>query len=342
MEYFVTGGTGLIGSHVARQLVDAGHDVVILTRDLNNAAHLPDAVTVAEGDLTEPDSMQEHMDGVDGVFHIAAWFYLGADPSVKETAERINVNGTRNVLELMESLEIKKGVYTSTVGVFPGTSGAVLDESLTPECPTYSSYHQTKWQAHYEIARPMAQQGLPLITVLPSAVYGPGDKESGSLRGIFEDYLRGNLRFLPRGLALSFDHVADIATAHIRAMERGRPGEEYIIASEAQLVSEVFEIAESITGIPKPRTVPDVLISGMARLTQVLERMTTVPRGFESEVLSFAAGRQFWVDPTKARRDLGIEHRPLEEGLREYLAWEASELDLAIDFDEQFRTTHIP
>ena len=334
MEYFVTGATGLIGTHVVEQLTDEGHDVVALTRSRSNASHLPDEVTVAEGDITEKDSMRDSMTGVDGVFHIAAWFYVGPGPREAETAERINVEGTRNVLELMDELDIPKGVYTSTVGVYPGTSGRTVDESVDPECPTFAVYFRTKWEAHYEVARPMMADGLPLVIVQPGAVYGPRDKLYGSARGAFRDYLQEDLPMIPRKWTLSFDYVSDAARAHILAMEKGQPGEEYIVASEPRTMGDVLRCASDITGIPVPRTVPDWLFGVLANVMRGVEQVTTPPEGLEAEMLEFFAGRQYLVDNSKARRELGIAHRPLEEGLREYLAWEIDQLGMDLQIEQ--------
>lgn len=322
MEYFVTGATGLVGTHVVERLVEDGHDVVALTRSRSNASHLSDEVTVVEGDITERESLREPMSDVDGVFHIAAWFYIGPGPREAETARRINVGGTRNVLD------VPRGVYTSTVGVYPGTSGDTLDESIDPECPTYAEYFRTKWEAHFEVARPMMADGLPLVVVQPGGVYGPHDKLYGSGRAVFRDYLTGDLPMVPRDWTLPMDHAEDIARAHVRAMDVGVPGEEYIVASEPRTLPEVLSCAEEITGIPAPRAVPDAIFGGLAALMRGAERVVTPPEGFEAELLEFLAGRQFDVDNTKARRELGLEFRTLEDGLRDYLAWELDQLGM--------------
>jgi len=333
MEYFVTGATGLVGTHVVEELVDAGHDVVGLTRTRSNAAHLPETVTVVEGDITDKESMRDPMTGVDGVFHIAAWFYVGPGPREREKAERINVDGTRNVLELMDELDISKGVYTSTVGVYPGTSGETIDESVDPDCPTFAVYFHTKWQAHYEVARPMIEDDLPLVIVQPGTVYGPHDKLYGSARGAFRDYLTGDLPMIPRDWKLPFDHAGDIARAHRLAMETGTPGEEYIVASEPRTMPEVFGVAQEITGIPVPRVVPDALFGGLATVMRGVEKVATPPDGLEAELMEFFAGKQYNVDNSKAKRELGIEHRPLKEGLRDYLAWEAEQLGMDLNIE---------
>ncbi len=147
------------------------------------------------------------------------------------------------------------------------------------------------------------------------------------------EYLTGDLLALPRGLVMPFDHAADTAAAHVLAMERGTPGEEYIVAGEPRNVLEVFDLAEELTGVPRPRAVPDAVFGWLARAVGLLERVVTPPRGYESELLSFAAGRKYDVDNSKAARDLGVEHRPLAEGLREYLSWEIDRMGLDVDVE---------
>ena len=177
MRYFVTGATGFVGGQVARQLIAAGHNVVAPVRTPAKAQDLAAlGVDVRQGDVTEKESMREAMRGSDGVFHIAGWYKLGVKD--KSEGERINVQGTRNVLELMRELEIPKGVYTSTLAVFSDTHGRMVDETYRYDGPHLSEYDRTKWVAHYEVADPMIEQGLPLVIVQPGLIYGPGDTSS--------------------------------------------------------------------------------------------------------------------------------------------------------------------
>jgi dihydroflavonol-4-reductase len=326
MRYFVTGSTGLIGSYVVRGLLADGHEVIALTRSRSNANGLPTGVSVVEGDITEKESMRGAMEGADGVFHIAAWFYLGPGPDNEATAERINVDGTRNVLELVAELGIPKAVYTSTLGVYPLDGYERIDESVEPERPESAVYNRTKWKAHYEVAVPMAEEGLPLVIVEPGIVYGPGDKRSGSIRMVFRDYLQGDLPMIPRDHSVPWDHVEDVARAHVLAMERGVPGETYIVSGEPRRAVDVFECASEITGVPVPRIVPGTVFGGLAALVGAVERFVTAPGGLEAEGLRFFAGGGWPADNTKATEELGISHRPLEEGLREYLEWEMGRL----------------
>lgn len=340
MEYFVTGATGLMGTHLVRRLVDEGHEVVALTRSRSNAAHLPEEATVVEGDVTDEASLRGPMTGVDGVFHVAGWVSIGPGPRNVETAERVNVEGTRNVLGLIDELDVPKGVYTSGIGVYPGTSDRSYDEDHVPDCPTFAVYTRTLWEAHYEVARPMMEDGLPLVIVLPGTVYGPIDRplRDGRPRGAFQNYLTGDLPMIPRGFTMPFEHAEDTASNHVRAMADGVPGEEYIIANDARTMVEVFDVAEDVTGIPAPRAVPPGVFGGLAKVMAVAERVTTPPEGLAAELLAFHAGRNYAVDNTKAERELGIEHRTLEDGLREYLYWEMDHLGM--DVPDERRIVH--
>jgi len=257
--------------------------------------------------------MRPAMAGCDGVFHIAGWYKIGARD--RAPGQRINVDGTRNVLELMEELGIPRGVYTSTLAVFGDTRGTIANESYRMNGPWLTEYDRTKWVAHYEVADPMMRRGLPLTIVLPGVTYGPGD--TSEIRPAFVRYLGRKLRALPRGTSYCWAHVDDIAGAHLLAMERGRPGETYIVAGEPRPLIEVFELAERLTGIPAPRIHAS---PGFLKAVAFLTR---------SERLRAAAGVTYLGTNAKARRELGYAPRSLEVGLRETLDHEMRLLGMA-------------
>ena len=174
----------------------------------------------------------------------------------------------------------------------------------------------------------MMGDGLPLVIVQPGGVYGPGDKEYGSLREGFVNWLQGDLPMLPRRVALPYDHVDDTVRGHLIAMEEGDVGEEYIISSEPREMVEVFDIAEDLTGVSCPRTVSPLWFKLLGKLMTPVDWVTTPPKGFEPEGFRTFGGMEMLVDNSKAERELGIEHRPLEDGLREYLVWEMEQLGM--------------
>ncbi len=326
MRYFVTGATGFIGGRVARQLVGQGDSVVAVARDLSKATELKAlGVTLHEGDITDKESLRAPMTGADGVFHIAAWYKIGADP---RQAEAINVGGTRNVLEVMRQLQIPKGVYTSTLGVFSDTKGKVVDESYRHDGPWVTEYERTKWLAHYQVALPMIEAGLPLVIVMPGLVYGPGD--TSAVHTTLQQYLQGKLPIAPQGTAYCWAHVDDTARGHILAMERGTPGQSYIIAGEPHTLVEALEIAERITGVKAPKWHPSPAAMGaLAGVLGVLEKVVSLPESYRAESLRVIAGVTYLGSYAKAKRELGFNPRPLEEGLRETLEYEMKQLGMA-------------
>ena len=317
MRYFVTGATGFVGGQVIRQLIAAGHDVVAPVRTPAKAQGLVAlGVEVRQGDVREKESMREAMRGADGVFHIAGWYKLGVKD--KSEGERINVQGTRNVLELMRELEIPKGVYTSTLAVFSDTHGRMVDETYRYDGPHLSEYDRTKWVAHYEVADPMIAQGLPLVIVQPGLIYGPGD--TSSVRTTLIAYLKRKLPMVPMGTAFCWGYVEDTARGHIQAMERGRAGEAYVIAGERSDLVSALQLAERITGVPGPRIkIAPGMMKAAARLMSVVERIVPVPDDYTAEYLRENAGTTYLGDSSKAKRELGFEVRELEVGLAETL-----------------------
>jgi nucleoside-diphosphate-sugar epimerase len=316
MKYFVTGATGFVGGHVARQLRLAGHDVVALVRDLERAEALVTlGVKPVQGDVMERESMRAPMTGVDGVFHIAGWYKIGVKDRTSGVA--INVDGTRNVLGLMKELKIPRGVYTSTLAVNSDTGGKLVDETYRFSGRHLSEYDRTKAAAH-DIAENLIRDGLPLVIVQPGLIYGPGD--TGPSHDVLVDFLKRRLPLTPQRTAFCWAHVDDVARAHILAMERGRAGESYFTCGSVHTLAEVIRLAEAISGVPAPRlAAPPWMLKGLSGLMKVVDRVVPVPASFSSEYLRVIAGTTYIGRNAKAREELSWVPRPLKEGLAETL-----------------------
>jgi nucleoside-diphosphate-sugar epimerase len=320
MRYFVTGATGFIGGQVARQLRAAGHEVVTIARSPEKAADLKAlGVEVYKGDITDGRGLRAPMSGADGIFHLAGWYKVG----VRDTsqAQQVNVEGTRNVLEMMKKLRIPKGVYTSTLAVFSDTHGHLVDENYKDNGPFLSEYDRTKWEAHYNVALPMIKEGLPLVIVQPGLVYGPGD--TSAVRDTLLAYLRQRLPMAPSKTAFCWAHVEDVARGHLLAMEKGKAGRTYIIAGPPHTLVEALDTAEQITGIAAPRIHPSPgVMKLMAALMKPLGSVLRLPSSYSPEGMRIVAGVTYIGSNEKARRELGYSPRPLEEGLKETLEHE--------------------
>jgi nucleoside-diphosphate-sugar epimerase len=326
MKYFVTGATGFIGGALARELIKRGHEVAALVRTPAKAQDLTAlGVTVYQGDITERESLRLPMNGVDGVFHVAAWYKIGAKD--RSAAERINVGGTRNVLEMMRDLNIPKGVYTSTLAIFSDTTGEVPDERYVFNGAHLSEYDRTKAAAHYTVALPMIERGLPLVIVQPGLVYGPGD--TSAFGDALRQYLQGKLPLMPSQTAFTWAYVDDIVEGHILAMEKGKPGETYIIAGDVHTLVDALHLAEHISGIPAPRLqASPALMKAMAGVMGVVGKLLPLPEAYSGEGLRVSAGVTYLGSNAKAKRELGYNPRPLEVGLRQTLEYEMDKLGM--------------
>ena len=312
MKYFISGATGFIGGRLAQQLREAGHEVVAVVRNPAKTAALGKlGVQLAKGDVTDKESMRALMTGVDGVFHVAGWYKVGTPD--KAEGYKINVDGTRNVLELMRELAIPKGVYTSTLAVNSDTHSKLVDESYRFTGQHISVYDETKAKAH-DIAAGMIKQGLPLVIVQPGLVYGPGD--TSSVRTTLHQVLKGKLPMMPSQTAFSWAHVDDIAQAHGLGMERGAIGQNYFICGPTHTLVEGMTMAATIAKVKPPMQVAPGMLKGMSLLMGVVEKLVPLPEAYTSEGLRVIAGVTYIGDNSKAKRELGFAPRALDDGWR--------------------------
>jgi nucleoside-diphosphate-sugar epimerase len=308
MKYFVTGATGFVGGVLARKLREAGHEVNASVRNPDKAQDLEAiGVKLFKGDVTDKESMREAMTGVDGVYHVAGWYKIGTKD--KSDGVKVNIQGTRNVLELMQELKIPKGVYTSTLAINSDTHGQLADENYRFIGQHLSEYDRTKAAAH-DIAKEFIAQGLPLVIVQPGLIYGPGD--TSSVRVSLLNLFKGQLPMLPRTTAQSWAHVDDIATGHMLAMEKSRVGESYIICGERYETLEAFKLAAKVSGKRAPAGAPPEMMKVMSVLVKPFDSL--MPNEYTSEGLRVIAGATYIGDNSKAKRELGYNPRPVSEG----------------------------
>ena len=324
MKAFVTGGTGFIGGHVVRKLVDRGYEVCALARSDSGAAKLETVGAHAvRGDIADVASIREGMQGSEVVFHIAAWYRIGARDQAK--AEAINVDGARNVLSLAHELGVPKIVYTSTVAVFGDTKGRLADESFYQAGPFLTEYDRTKWLAHYKVALPLIEKGVPIIIVMPGGVYGPGDH---SLIGeMMRSFYQGLFPIIPGPeTTLTYTHVEDIAEGHILAAEKGKIGESYILAGPAMRLNEITNLWSEITGKRAPAThLPARFLRPIAPLVGALSTILPLPPLFSQDATAIL-GARYMARADKAQAELGWQPRSLKSGMTETFDWIAQTL----------------
>ena len=312
MKALVTGANGFTGSHLVRSLEQRGDNVVGFVRKSSNLARLSDChAELIYGEITDGDALQTAMTGVDTVFHTAAYVELGLVNDAE--MERVNVQGTRTVLEVAQTLGVCKVVYCSTIGIFGDTGGQVVDETFQRTQTDFSSaYDRTKYTAQ-KLVDQFAARGLPVVSVLPSGIFGADDPHFGP---VMQQFLKNRLKLWAGGDRITgIVHVDDLATAMILASEKGQPREHYIISAGDLTTREMFEILAQETGIAAPQEVPKLLVRLAGNLLEPIGRILSWQPPLSRERVHYIYDRCVRVDATKARQKLDWQPRSVRETL---------------------------
>jgi dihydroflavonol-4-reductase len=321
MKVLVTGGSGFVGSHLVRRLLERNSEVRCLVRAssrLDNLNNLP--VEFATGDLRDVESIKQAVRGANIVYHCAADYRLWcADP--REMYES-NVSGSRNVMQAAFDEGIERVVYTSTVGALGLNDDGTPADEQTPVSvdDMIGHYKRSKFLAEAEV-REWAARGLPVVIVNPSTPVGEFDIKPTPTGKIIVDFLKGKMfGYVDTGMNLI--DVRDCAEGHILAGQRGRVGERYILGGTNLTLKEMFDALAGVTNIPSPRMqVPHWVAETYARLENfwainVARRAPDVP--VESVRMS---RHRMWFDSSKAARELGLPQHPIEEALARAVEW---------------------
>jgi nucleoside-diphosphate-sugar epimerase len=314
MKALVTGANGFTGSHLVKALEQRGDVVVGLVRKSSNLERLSDCnVQFVYGEITDRDSLKTAMTEVDWVFHTAAYVELGLVDATE--MERVNVEGTRAVMEVAQAVGVSKVVYCSTIGVFGDTKGQVVDETFQRTQADFSSaYDRTKYEAQ-QIVDQFAAKGLPVVSILPSGIFGADDPHFGP---VLQQFLKKGLKLWAGGDRITgIVHVDDLVAAMILAAEKAKPGEHYIISAGDLTTREMFNLLSQETGIPVPREAPKPLVRLAGNLLDPIGRLLKWQPPLSRERVHYIYDRCVRVDATKARQELGWQPRSVSETLRE-------------------------
>lgn len=316
MRVFVTGGNGFIGSRVVRRLVEAGHEVRCLVRETSDTSRIDDLVFERfVGDIRDAASLVEGMTNADGCVHLAS--VSSWDDIRSDAVEATVLDGTRNVLEAAIAAGNVRTVYiSSSTAVNASDEPLVFNEDSAFELHgTPLVYAIAKHRAERMVVEEYAGRGLPVIIVNPAEVYGPDDTgfiTAGNIRDILKDWPALACR---GGTAIT--HVDDVAGGIVGALEKGRPGERYILGGDNVSVEELVRLTLDIAGQKKP-----VLRIPNGPLKWTVQTMARVglPTPVIPEVLDYAT-KFFFVDSTKAKTELGYSPRPARQVLTPVVSW---------------------
>ncbi|HEU4657017.1 MAG TPA: NAD-dependent epimerase/dehydratase family protein [Capillimicrobium sp.] len=314
MTTLVTGGAGLVGSHVARLLAERGDDLRLTVRPstrLDNVRDLKARHVTA--DLLDRAAVRRAMKGVTRVFHVAGRTSLRGDP---ERLWRENVETTRIVLEEALRAGVERVVYTSSVAaVGPARRGFTADEAQRfPIAAASIPYVRSKREAEVEALR-VAGHGLPVVIVNPAHVFGRGDVNRSSTE-IVRRFLRREIPAYVDG-ALNVVDVEDVARGHLLADERGVPGERYILGNRNFTLDRLFADLGRLSGIEPPAVkLPVAAALAFARGVEALPGRAPIT------VDEVRAASMWWAfRSNKARRELGWRPSHHEDTLQATIEW---------------------
>jgi dihydroflavonol-4-reductase len=321
MRVFLTGATGYVGGEVARLLRERGDSVRALVRDAGRAEQLVRlGCEVVEGDLSDEPALVEHCRGVQAVVHTAAVSDVGVSADRREAMVDVNVTGTERVIGAALSAGVAKAVHISSVAVYGDTGGRVADERWQRDVATEwtSAFEQTSALAQRR-AREISACGLPLVVVQSGPVYGPG--EPRALLGVLASFLAGRLSALPfPELGVCPVHRDDLAAGVLLALDKGTPGESYVLAGEPVRLEQVLRLLADVSGRrPPTMTVPSGLLRALVPAGPLVSRALGLPPNLR-ELVRCSAGATYWASSDKAMDELGWTPRPLRDGLRELVA----------------------
>ncbi|MBV9922279.1 MAG: NAD-dependent epimerase/dehydratase family protein [Pseudonocardia sp.] len=320
MRAFVTGATGFIGQQVARKLRERGDEVVALVRSPEKAGVLREMrCEIVEGDLSDVAAIRRGAEGADAVFHVGATYKVGIPAREREAMTDANVHGTERVLDAAAQAGVQRIVYVSTGNVYGNTQGQVVDESyVRPQPPKFlSHYDRTKYEAH-QVALERIAAGAPIVIAQPGGVYGPDDPSE--LGNMIDQTRTGKLklRMFPDA-GFNFIHVEDVADGIILVHDKGRLGESYNVAGPKHTIGDLVDTTARLSGRKPPRVkMPAAMIKLAIPIGPLVGKLMGFPPNL-AELIRTSDGVTFWMTDEKARRELGLEPRDLETGLRQTL-----------------------
>jgi dihydroflavonol-4-reductase len=322
MTVLVTGATGFIGSAVARALLARGESVRVLARpksDRRNLAGLN--VEIIEGDLRDSVARCHAVRGIRSLFHVAADYRLWVpDPAAMYAT---NVESTSSLIKEAAEAGAKRIIYTSSVATLgiPADGTPATEETPVGLTDMVGPYKRSKFMAEEAVRSLVSENKLPIVVVNPTAPVGPRDvKPTPTGRTVIEAAAGRMPAFVDTGLNLV--HVDDVAAGHLLAHDRGHIGERYILGGEDMTLEHILQRIAAITGGKAPTIkLPHGAILPLAYVVETFARIFRTGEPFITVDGIKLARKRMFFSSAKAARDLGYHARPVDEALRDAIAW---------------------
>ena len=319
MSILVTGASGHVGFTLVQHLIRQGRRVRTLTR-YRTPYLAPLPVEFVDGDLCEKESLHAAFAGVDVVYHVAASISLlpGAAPHLT----RVNVLGTRNIVDLCREHGVRRLVYFSTLEALRTDP---LDSPVDELRPLVGddfplAYSRTKAMATSLVLNAMAS-GLDAVVIYPSAVIGPNDYRQAAGNWLLLQLAFGNLPVLLPG-GYNWVDVRDVVAGAVQAEQYAPPGASYVLSNQWASLQDIARMVHAAGGPRPPRLLIPAAIAGWAALpAEWLARLLRKHAFFTRHALYTVRVNNHQVSHQRATADLGYQPRPLQETVADTLAW---------------------
>jgi len=314
----VTGANGHVGVNLCKALMDRGHEVRAFTHHHGEALkQIP--VKIIQGDLLDPQTIVPLVTGADIVFHLAARISILGDPD--GSVSKLNMVGTRNVLEMSRKAGVKRFIHFSSIHAFnQEPHNEVLDEKRELVGDKAFAYDKSK-AAGERMVMKAASEGFDAFVMSPTAIIGPMDPEPGLLGQAFLQIYHHKIPALVPG-GYDMVDVRDIVAAAITAIEKGKKGEKYLLSGKWHSIREISEIIESFTG---KKTVKTEMPFWVARVglpfILLFSKITGRTPLYTSESLTIIMGASRKISSLKAQQELGFSPRPVKNTVEDLFTW---------------------
>lgn len=325
MKVFVTGSTGLLGNNLVRSLDAQGHSVVALVRSEEKGRRLlgRTRATLLKGDMRDLAGFAQALDGCQAAFHTAAYFREYYQPGNHwQALDEINIKGTLALMTEADRRGIRRFVHVSSCGAIGmKPDGSPGDEETPPLRVQMSNlYFRSKVEGDAAIRAWRPQHGMEVISILPGWMWGPGDAAPTGAGQFVLDFLARKIPGIMDG-GQSVVDARDVAAAMIAALDRGAHGERYIVAGRDHTIEDILKTLERVTSLPAPTLrLPHTVVMTYAWAAEVFGRLTGRKVLVTREAVRTLHAKLKWTS-RKAERELGVTFRPLEETLRDMVAW---------------------